>query len=180
MKTKISKTLRLAYTAILSSISILFMLILRFPIIPTASFLMFDICEVPILIASFFLGNIEAILMLIVVSLIESLCFSPFGIIGTIIHFLVSFILIILVCLFKSFQKSFFNSLMKLIFILIILLILVLPINYLLLKYIYMLPKDVILNLLLTAVLPFNLIKISANYVIALIVINLLKNKIKL
>ena len=84
MKTNVNKIVRLT---MLSALSVLFMLLIRFPIIPTAPFLEFEPGDVPALIATFFYGPGAGFMVTLVVSLIQAFTVSAgSGWIGALMH----------------------------------------------------------------------------------------------
>ena len=105
MKSKYSnkqKLQRLTTASVLAALSIVLMVTVRFPIFPATPFYEMEFADVPILICSWILGPVYALVSLLVVCVIQTLTVSAAsGIIGFLMHFLSSGLLIIILSLFK-------------------------------------------------------------------------------
>lgn len=96
------KLQRLTTASVLAALSIVLMVTLRFPIFPATPFYEMEFADVPILICSWILGPVYALVCLLVVCVIQTLTVSAgSGIIGFLMHFLSSGLLIIILSLFK-------------------------------------------------------------------------------
>ena len=87
---------RITICAVLSALSLVLMITIRFPIFPSAAFYEMEFSDVPILICSGLFGPVYAIVSLFVVCLIQALTVSAAsGFIGFVMHFLSSGLMII-------------------------------------------------------------------------------------
>ena len=60
---------KMATIAVLSALSIVFMLLIRFPILPAAPYLIYEPADVPVLIGGFLFGPLAGIIITLIVSL---------------------------------------------------------------------------------------------------------------
>ena len=73
--------------AMLASVSILLMYLVRFPIFPAAPFLEYDMADVPILIGTFLFGPVSGLVLTIIVSIIQAMTVSASSTwIGAVMH----------------------------------------------------------------------------------------------
>ena len=80
---------RLVKLALLAAISIILVLLIRFPIIPQLNFLEYDMADVPILIGTFLYGPVWGLLLTLVVCVLQGVTVSAnSGIIGIVMHFI--------------------------------------------------------------------------------------------
>lgn len=86
MKSELNKIVRLT---MLSALSVILMLLIRFPLIPAAMFLEYEPGDVPALIAAFLFGPIGGLMVTAVVSLIQAFTVSAGSSwIGAVMHFI--------------------------------------------------------------------------------------------
>lgn len=82
-----ARTNKLVKLGLLAAISVVLVLFVKFPIFPNASFLEYDLADVPILIGTFMFGPIEGLLITVVVSILQWLLVSPAsGWVGAVMH----------------------------------------------------------------------------------------------
>ena len=67
---------RLVKLALLAAISIILVLLIRFPIIPQLNFLEYDMADVPILIGTFLYGPVWGLLLTLVVCVLQGVTVS--------------------------------------------------------------------------------------------------------
>jgi riboflavin transporter FmnP len=175
-----SKVKRLAEMALLSAISLILLVLIRIPIIPTATFLVFDIADVPIIIGSMIFGAGPGVFILLVVSLLQAFVFSGDGIIGFVMHFFSSGVMIfVLAFIYKKGGKTFKAALWGMVAATISMTAAMIPLNYIITVNFYGIPIDIMNSLIFPAIIPFNLIKGGANCIIAGIIFRLLHPIIK-
>jgi riboflavin transporter FmnP len=79
---------RLVKLAMLTALSIILVYAIRFPIFPAASFLEYDMADVPILIGTFLYGPWWGLGLTAIVSVLQWLLVSPGGMwVGAVMHF---------------------------------------------------------------------------------------------
>lgn len=97
------KLQRLTTASVLTALSIVLMVTIRFPIFPAAPFYEMEFADVPILVCSWLFGPIYSLVSLLVVCIIQTLTVSSgSGFIGFFMHLLSSGLLIIVLSLFKK------------------------------------------------------------------------------
>ncbi|HEY8349549.1 MAG TPA: ECF transporter S component, partial [Clostridia bacterium] len=72
--------------AVLSALSIVLMLFIRFPILPAAPYLIYEPADVPILIGGFLFGPAAGIIITAIVCVIQAFALSPDGWVGLVMH----------------------------------------------------------------------------------------------
>ena len=90
VSTQQGKTKRLVLMAMLAAISIVLVYFVRIPLVPAAPFLLYDMADVPVLLAAFMISPGAGLLVLFVVSVIQAFLLGGNGIIGLIMHFFAS------------------------------------------------------------------------------------------
>lgn len=175
---KFSKNLKITQIAFFSSICAISLIFLRFPIILSANFLIFDLSLVPILFYCTYFNFSGSVIILVIVSFIQTFLFNINGLVGSFMYFYSLFLFIFFFNFFDVYKKTFLKQILNFTIILTLTILFVLPLNYIFLFYLYLIPKNVVIELLFSAVVPFNLIKLSSNYFVFLLIINLFKRKI--
>lgn len=171
-------TIKLTQMALLAAISILLLMFVRIPLIPATPFLVYDMADIPIIIGTLMYGSLPGLIILLVVSTIQAFLFGGDGWIGLVMHFCSSGALIVCIGIANKLRKKK-ESMMLLIVGMVIgvlaMTTIMIPMNYIFTVNFYGMPKEVLDSLILTAIVPFNLIKGSANCIIAIILYKLLK-----
>ena len=67
-----AKVKKMATIAVLSALSIVLMLLIRFPILPAAPYLIYEPADVPVLIGGFLFGPLAGIVITVIVSVIQA------------------------------------------------------------------------------------------------------------
>ena len=175
MKTKNNKLKlqKLTTAAVLSALSIVLMVTVRFPIFPATPFYEMEFADVPILICSWILGPVYALVSLLVVCVIQTLTVSSgSGIIGFLMHFLSSGLLIIILSLFKvkirdcSGAKSIILRVVSALVGVIAVILVMIPMNIWLTSEFMGLPASEFFKAFLGYCVGFNAIKAGANVLI--------------
>lgn len=164
-------TKKLVRIAVLSALSIVLVMYVKFPIIPSAPFLEYEPGDVPMLIGAFMYGPLTGLLMTIIVSTIQAFTVSAAaGWVGLVMHVIATGTLVVVSgAIYRKFHtlKGAFAALaagaisMTLVMI---------PSNLFFTVRFYGIPHDAVVAMLPTAVLPFNIIKSFANSIIVLVV----------
>lgn len=159
---------------VFSLISLVIAFITRVPVIPSLPFLKLDISDAPILIATLISGVSSGISVLVTVSIMRFMLFSSAGIVGFLIR-MTSILVILSLGYFRKENKNFIKKIIVLLLGIASCIAIKIPLNYVFWVYMFSIPKDVILNMLMPYILPFNIFKIFLNCIIAF----LLKNPIE-
>ncbi len=166
--------------SILAAISLVLLAIpfLRFPIFPTAPFLEFDMADVPIILGALIFGPFWGLILTLVVCIFQGIVLSSnSGIWGILMHFIASGTYVVVAGAFYRRGMSKKNPLGLLIGTITAVAIMM-PANIVITPIYTGAPRQVIIDMILPTLLPFNLIKFAANSIIAYILFNKLDKQI--
>lgn len=166
-----NKTNKLVRIAVLSALSIVLVMLIRFPIIPSAPFLEYEPGDVPMLVAAFMYGPLAGFVMTVVVSTIQAFTVSAAsGWVGLVMHVISTGIFVIVSgTIYKKFH-TFKGAFAALAAGSISMVLIMIPSNLFFSVRFYGIPYDAVMAMLPTAILPFNLIKSLANSLIVILV----------
>lgn len=168
MKYDINKMVRLA---LLSAISILLMLAIRFPVIPTAPFLEYEPGDVSILIGTFIYGPGAGFLITVVVSVIQAFTVSAgSGWIGAVMHIISTGTMVIIAGNIYKRIHTFNGALVSLLAGTIAMVLIMIPLNLFFTTIFLGVPMEVVKSMIIPVIVPFNLFKGIANSVLTILV----------
>ncbi|MBQ6864391.1 MAG: ECF transporter S component [Clostridia bacterium] len=170
MNTKRSNIIKTVELAMLVALSVVLMLVVRFPLIPTASFLEYDMGDVPVLISSFLFGPIHGFVVLVIESLIQALTVSSSsGWVGFVMHVCSSGVFIIAASLIYKKLKSVKGLIIGVIVGSVVMTLMMIPLNLIFTVHFLGTPREVVVDMLIPAIIPFNLFKAVLNSVVSAI-----------
>lgn len=182
MTRKKDSVLRLTQLALLSALSVVIGLV-KFPILPIAPYLEFDFADTPIIIGTLLFGTLPGVAVLFVVSLIQAFVLGGNGIIGFFMHFAASGVLLITVNLIAGRTKEKRCELKRMLLALICgtlaMTAAMIPLNYIFTPILFGVEREFVSQMLLPAIIPFNLIKAGVNSLLSFILFRLLADKIE-
>lgn len=157
--------------AVLCALSLVLLLLIRFPIIPSAAFLEYEPADVPILIGGFLFGPLAGFIITMVASLIQAVTVSASGgWVGFVMHVIATGTLVMV----SSFIYKRFHTLRGGIIALAVgslsMTLIMIPSNLFFTVRFYGVPYDTVKAMLFTAIIPFNLIKSVINSIIVILV----------
>jgi len=162
--------LRLTQMALLSALSVVIGLF-KFPILPIAPYLEFDFADTPIIIAALLFGTLPGLAVLLVVSLIQAFLLGGNGIIGFFMHFAASGILLITIKLIagkaQEDKPRFGRIIAALVCGTLAMTAVMIPLNYIFTPLLFSVEPEFVTQMLLPAIVPFNLIKAGVNSILA-------------
>lgn len=168
MKIGVNKMVKMG---VLSALSIVLMLVTRFPIIPSATFLKYEAADVPLLIGSFMFGPYAGLLMTLVVSGIQSLMFdTEGGWVGFVMHVIATGTLVITAGFIYRKFHTLKGAIIGLVTGSLCMTLIMIPANLFFTVRFYGIPYDAVKAMIVPALLPFNLIKSFANSIIVMLV----------
>lgn len=170
---KNSNAFRITQLALLSALSVVVGLF-KFPIIPIAPFLEFDFADAIILVGSLSFGLPAGLSMLFAVAVIQAFLLGGNGIIGLIMHFVASSVLLVCTGLIYRHKKSFASLVIGLVVGVLGMTATMIPLNYIFIPILFGASTQDVTNLLLPALIPFNLIKSGGNAALGLVLFKLL------
>jgi len=166
MKIEVNKMVKMA---VLAALSVVLMLVVRFPIIPSAPFLIYEPADVPILIGAFMYGPAAGLAITLVVALIQAAFFSADGWVGFVMHMIATGALVLVAgFIYRRFHTRK-GAIAGLAAGSICMALIMIPANLFFTVQFYGYPYEVVKSMILPALLPFNLIKAFANSIIVLV-----------
>ena len=162
-------TKKLCVLGLLSAISIVLVTFIHFPIFPVTPFLEYDPADIPIFIGTLFYGPVSGLIMTVIVSIIQGLTVSAGsgGFIGIIMHIVATGSFVIVFGLVTRKNKGMTRSVIALSAGILMMTSVMVLWNLLLTPLFLGASIEDVLPLMLPAIIPFNLIKASANGIIA-------------
>ena len=162
------KLQRLTTAAVLSALSLVLMVTIRFPIFPAAPFYEMEFADVPILICSTVLGPCYSLASLLVVCTIQALTVSASsGIIGFLMHFLSSGLMILTIYFIRKLFKDKGNRVQGVIASslvgIVAVVVVMIPMNIWLTSAFMNLSLDAFVKDILKVCVAFNMIKAGCN-----------------
>jgi riboflavin transporter FmnP len=162
MQTQVkSRTLKLAKMALMIAVSVICSFI-HFPILPMAPFLEFEVSDIPILVAAFAFGPIPGLVVAVVSILLHDLMMGPTsGPYGMIMHIIAAATLVLVAGFLYQKFKTKKGALISLIVGGLCMAAVMGPANLLITPIFMGAPIEVVVAMLPTIIIPFNLIKVA-------------------
>lgn len=156
--------------AVLAALSIVLMLLIRFPIIPAAPYLIYEPADVPILVGTFIFGPLAGLAVTFVVVAIQAALLSADGWVGFVMHMIATGVFVITAGLtYKKFH-SLKGAVAALVAGTLAMTLVMIPVNLIIQPNFYGVPYETVKNMIVPVLIPFNLIKAGTNSVITLII----------
>jgi len=176
MKLSLNKMVKIAA---LSALAIVLMLLLRFPIIPSAAYLEYDPADIPVLIGGFMFGPVGGLIITFIVSFVQFATVSASGLwIGFVMHIIATGTLVLVTSLIYRKAHSYKGAIIALIAGTLAMTLIMIPAN-LIFTPMYGVPIEVVKAGLTVAVIPFNLLKATINSVLTLLLYKPLSKVLK-
>ena len=160
------KILKMVQMAMLIAISLVLIMLIRFPLFPSAAFLQYDMADVPVLVGTLLFGPLSGLLILLIEAFLQAFLLGGDGWVGFLMHFIASGALVLIAGLFYKKWHSVKGIAVGLIIGSIGATLLMIPLNYIFTVHFYGVPLDAVNQLMLPAIIPFNIIKAGVNSVI--------------
>ncbi len=155
--------LRLCQTSCLAAIAVVLVWLIHFPLIPAAPFLEYDMADVPVLLATVLFGPGWGLMMLTVVSAIQAFLLGGNGWVGAVMHLVSSGVLVCIVGVFTRKSVKPVRFTIGLLLGTLGMAAAMVPMNLTLTVYFLGTPRAAVVQMLLPAILPFNLLKAGIN-----------------
>lgn len=157
-------TNRLVKLGMLTALSILLVFLIHFPIFPSATYLEYDMADVPILIGAFLFGPWWGLLLTAAVSVLQWLLVSPAsGWVGAIMHFFATGSCVLVAGLIYRSHRTRGGAVVALIAGAITQILMMIPLNLIFTVHFNGAPQEVVVAMLPTVIIPFNAIKAGGN-----------------
>ena len=158
---------RLVKLGMLTALSIILVYAIHFPIFPSAAFLDYDRADVPILIGTFLYGPWWGLALTAVVSLLQWLLVSPQSLwVGAVMHFLATGSYVVAAGLIYQHNKTRTASLFGMALGALLQTLMMIPMNLIFTVHFFGVPREAVIALLPSAIIPFNAIKTVANSIL--------------
>ena len=168
MKYNVNKLVKLA---LLSALSILLMMVIRFPIIPSAPFLEYEPGDVPALIGAFLYGPGAGLLITTVVSLIQATTVSAgSGWIGAIMHMVATGTMVLVAGFIYQRMHTFKGAVIALLAGSVGMTLVMIPLNLFFTTRFLGVPVEAVKAMIVPVIIPFNLIKAVGNSALTVLV----------
>ena len=165
-----NKTQKLAKMAMLAAISLVLVLLIHFPIIPSAAFLEYDPADIPIFIGTFAFGPAAGVILTVVVSVIQGTTVSAGGQIwGIIMHIIATGSFAVAAGNIYKYNKTKKGAIIALLVGVIVMTVVMCGCNLIITPIYTGMPREAVMAMIPTAILPFNLIKAGINAVVTFI-----------
>lgn len=170
---------KMATMAVLSALSIVLMLLIRFPILPAAPYLIYEPADVPIFIGTFLFGPLAGLLMTVIVSVIQAFALSTDGWVGLVMHIAATGTYVVTAGLIYGKYRRFSGAVAAMAAGTIAMTLVMVPVNLIIQPNFYGTPVEVVKSLIFPAIIPFNLIKAGANSILTVLVYKRISKLIK-
>ena len=158
---------RLVKLGMLTALSIILVYAIHFPIFPAAPYLEYDMADVPILIGTFLFGPWWGLALTAVVSLLQWLLVSPQSLwVGAVMHFFATGSYVLAAGLIYQRKKTRNAAIFGMAIGSILQTLMMIPMNLIFTVHFFGVPREAVIALLPTAIIPFNAIKTIANSII--------------
>ncbi len=158
---------RLVKLGMLTALSIILVYAIHFPIFPSASYLEYDMADVPILIGTFLYGPWWGLALTAVVSVLQWLLVSPQSLwVGAVMHFLATGSYVLAAGLIYSRFKTRTAVLISMAVGATLQTLMMIPMNLFFTVQFFGFPREAVVALLPTAIIPFNAIKTVVNSIL--------------
>jgi riboflavin transporter FmnP len=166
---------KMATMAVLAALSIVLMLLIKFPIIPAASYLIYEPADVPIFIGAFLFGPFAGLLITVVVSAIQALM-SPDGLVGFIMHVIATGTFVVAAGLIYKKFHNIKGAVVALVSGTLAMTLIMIPTNLVIQTHFRDMEFAAVAKLLVPVIIPFNLIKAGLNSIITFLVYKRISN----
>ena len=171
---------RMVMIAVFSAISIVLVALLHVPLFPATPFLEYDMADVPIIIITFLYGPLAGLFTTVVVSVIQGLTVSAgSGFIGILMHIFATGCYVLVAGNLYKRHRSIGGEIASLGCGTAAMVVIMTLWNMLLTPLFMKAPFEQVMQLMLPAIIPFNLIKAGGNSLIAYFVFKAIEQVMK-
>lgn len=163
------RTKKIAILGLITALAFVVVMLCRLPIIPSVPFLDLEFKSAIILIGAFIFGPLSGFLMSVVVCLIEMLTISTTGIIGCVMNIIATACLVCPAAFIYKRKRTLPGAIVGLSVGAVLMTFAMVLWNYIFTPLYMGVPREMIVDLLIPAFIPFNLIKAALNASVALL-----------
>lgn len=164
LKPRKIETKQMVVMAMLAAISIAFVTAIHFPLFPAAGFLEYDPADIPILIGTFIYGPMAGFILTVIVSIIQGSTVSAgSGIIGIVMHIVATGSCVLIAGNIYWRTKTRTSAIAALFIGALTMTVAMVLLNLVLTPLFLGAPLEVVLQMLIPIIIPFNLLKSGIN-----------------
>ena len=163
MSEKSARIKKLVLLAMFTAIAAVLITLVHFPLFPSAAFLQYDPADVPILIAAFAFGPVAGLIVTVLASFIQAFFLGGDGIYGFLMHVIATGILVIVAStIYRKFHTRP-GAVVGLVLGTIAMGVGMMIANHFITPFYMGVPTEMVDAMLVTVILPFNLLKAGIN-----------------
>ena len=164
-------TRKLVTLGMLGDLSIVLVMVIRFPLVPAAPWMEYDPADIPILIGTFLYGPWSGLALTVVVSVIQGLTVSASsGVIGIVMHILATGAFVLVSGGVYSRRKTLSRAVVALVCGVLAMTVVMVGCNLVFTPIFLGQTMGDVIALLMPAIIPFNLLKAGINAVVTFVV----------
>ena len=164
-------TRKLVTLGMLGALSIVLVMVIRFPLVPAAPWMEYDPADIPILIGTFLYGPWSGLALTVVVSVIQGLTVSASsGVIGIVMHILATGAFVLVSGGVYSRRKTLSRAVVALVCGVLAMTVVMVGCNLVFTPIFLGQTMGDVIALLMPAIIPFNLLKAGINAVVTFVV----------
>jgi len=168
--TLMKSTRQLTTMAIMAALSIILVYFVRFPLFPAAPYLEYDPADIPILICTFIYGPLSGLILTVVASTIQGLTVSAgSGVLGVVMHIFATGSFVLVVGNIYKHKKDRKSSVLALCAGTVTMVAMMCILNVVLTPIFWGTPRDIVIQMLIPIIIPFNFIKAGINSIVTFV-----------
>ena len=156
-------TLKLSLMAMYAAISVLAIIFIRIPIIPATPFLVYDMADIPIILATLTLGLPAGILVLLAVCLIQAFLLGGDQWVGLVMHFVSTGAMVVIFSAICQHKPTIPRLIISAAAATIAMTAVMIPLNLIFTGIFMGAGTQAVIGMLIPAIIPFNLLKAGIN-----------------
>lgn len=178
----LQSTKNLTVMGVLAALSVILIYVIRFPIIPAAPFLEYEPGDIPLYMIAFLFGPVSGLIVTIVVSILQGITVSAgSGIVGIIMHIFATGSFVLVAGNIYRLKRNRVQVIIALLAGIVVMVVTMCLWNILFTPYFMGVSRDVVMQMLVPAIIPFNLIKAGINSIFTFLlyetVVGIMKNR---
>lgn len=166
-KNRQQNTQKLVMMAALVALSVVMLLLIRFPIFPSAAFLEYDPADIPIFLGAFAYGPLAGFMLTVVAAIIQGMTVSAqSGFIGIMMHIFATGSFVLAAGTWYKYHKTKKQAVVALVLGCVVWTVSMMIWNYFFTPIFMGMPRAAVAPMIFPIILPFNLIKSGVNSLI--------------
>lgn len=175
-----AKVRRIALDGVMAALGVVLMLLIRFPLVPAAPYMLYDGGDIPAMVGAMMVGPWHGLLILGVICLVQMVTPNSSGFYGLLMHFLASGVLVFIPAFVWKRRQSQKSLVAALLVSVLLMTALMIPLNLLVTPLFLGVGIDEVMKMIVPILLPFNLVKGLLNAVATYLIYRGLRGLMKL